>query len=595
MSEIETNINIPKPKIQARTYDAAQLEKSLEDGLHPVLARILAARPLPIGFLLSDVLSPRLSHLSSPFTMAEMQKASQRLAEAIIDGECIGIETDHDCDGQTSHAVMYDVLTRHFRHPAEKLRSYIGHRLQEGYGLSDKLANRILEDDPRPTLVLTADNGSSDEPRIKRLKAAGIDVIVTDHHEIPQEGCPKSAYACLNPTRKDCEYNDPYIAGCMVAWLLMAATRSILMEKGYLDQNALHLADTLDFVAVGTIADCVSIARSMNNRAVVTYGMKLIEAGRRPCWRALRSVLSFPLRSDALGFRIGPLLNSDGRLSSAFGSVTFLLAKGDREAQEWVDVLSAQNENRKTIQRDIMRQAIRLAKQQVGMGRKSLCIYLENGHAGVQGIAASRIAEMFGRPTAIFAPKMGGEDLLTGSVRSIKDFHVRNALQFIADLQPNLLIAFGGHEGAGGLTLRLADFKSLSQAFEKAACQQLADRALYPVVWTDGSLEAEHLNLDLVDALSVLEPFGREFEQPLFEIDGELTDLRPVGDGTHIRVSLKKEGKIFAGIWFGAKQAATDILPFRIGAEVKVACSVKDNQFRGKRAFDMHIVHMDCI
>ena len=219
-------IELPAPALKIRKPDPVLEQSNLDKGLHPLVARILASRPTPSNINIEEMIDPKLKHLAHPMTMADMDKASDRLADAIINGEVIGLETDHDCDGQTSHAVLFYNLVNHFKHPQDRVRSYIRHRLTEGYGLSESVATRIIGDEPRPTLVLTADNGSSDEPRIKRLKEAGIEVIVTDHHQLPVEGPPQSAYACLNPTRVDCEFEDNCIAGCMVAWLLMAATRA---------------------------------------------------------------------------------------------------------------------------------------------------------------------------------------------------------------------------------------------------------------------------------------------------------------------------------------------------------------------------------
>ena len=523
----------------------------------------------------------------------DMDKAADRVANAIVQGEYIGIETDHDCDGQTSHAVLYHNLVHHFSHPKERIRSYIGHRLTEGYGLSEPVMKRILLDSPCVTLIITADNGSSDELRIQSLQAAGIDVIVTDHHEIPVDGYPKSAYACLNPTRTDCDYGDPYIAGCMVAWLLMAATRQKLIALGHLTPNSPSLMDTLDFVAVGTVADCVSIARSVNNRAVVSYGIQLIEEGRRPCWRSIKQSVRGPLSSEDLGFRIGPLLNSDGRLANAFGSLSFLLSETDDEAMAWLFSLQEHNAERKTIQQNIVLQGLIEAKYQIDKGRMSLCIYLKDGHSGVHGIAASRIKDIYGRPTAYFAPKIGTEGLITGSVRGIEGFHVRDALQYVANRFPELLIAFGGHKGAGGLTLKMANFELFSQTFEEAVLFQLKDEKLGPVIWTEGELPVEHFNLELIDMLNQLEPFGREFEQPIFELIADLKEIRMIGDGTHARVVLESSGVKMSGVWFKMRQTPRSSIHVSIGKKVRVAFSLKANTFRQRRMLDMHIAHME--
>lgn len=592
-------VKIPTPKIKTRAYNEAIEAEGLSLGLHPVIARIIAGRPISTEFPLLQALSPRLSQLSNPFRLFDMEKAVERVAKAVMNAEVIGLETDHDCDGQTSHAVLYHNLVERFRHPKEKLRSYIGHRLTEGYGLSDAVANRILNDNPRVTLLITADNGSTDEPRIARLKETGIDVIVTDHHQIPVEGCPKSAYACLNPARSECEYGDPYIAGCMVAWLLMAGVRQKLIEMGYLDKTEPTLTDSLDFVAVGTVADCVSIARSANNRAVVSYGLKLIDVGSRPCWRALKNTLKGACRSEDVGFKIGPLLNSDGRLSSAFGSVSFLLAETDKEAEEWLKALEVQNQQRKTIQKDIVSQAILIAKQQMSKHEYVLSIFLKDGHSGVQGIAASRIKDLFGRPTVIFASKPGHPDIITGSMRGIENFHVREALQQVSEAAPGLLMAFGGHKGAAGLTIAGSNFERFCVLLEEACAKQLqTERPLEPIIWTDGVLPAKELQLDFLDELERLEPFGREFEPPIFELIGQLTELRAVGDGTHIRVSLEieglegLEGRYHTGIWFSARNSADEALPVKVGEKVQVAFSLRENIYRGNRSLDIQIVSM---
>lgn len=590
---METSIiEIPKPKIKTRHYDPQRELEGLSQGLNPVVARVLAARPNPVNFSLSDILNPKLTHLLAPHLMADITKASERVSNAIINQECIGIETDHDCDGQTSHAVLFYNLIHRFNHAPALLRSYIGHRLTEGYGLSEPVAKRILNDEPKPSLVITADNGSSDEPRIYLLKEAGIDVIVTDHHEIPKEGYPKSAFACLNPTRSDCQYSDPYIAGCMVAWLLMAATRQKLIEKNYLPSNTPSLSDSLDFVAVGTVADCVSMARSQNNRVIVNYGLNLIAANKRPCWRALQEELKGSLSSEDLGFKIGPLLNSDGRLSTAFRSVNFLLSETDEEAKAWVETLRLQNTERKNIQKTLVADAIKIAAKQVEGKRSSICIYLANGHSGVQGIAASRIKEMFGRPTAIFAPKINSE-FITGSLRGVEDFHVRQALQFVSDKYPEMLASFGGHQGAGGVTLRLQDFDEFSLAFEKAAeaqCQLNSKIHIGPIIYTDGELKSEDLNINLLNELMKLEPFGREFETPVFEITGILSEIKYVGDGTHAKIQFLVDNKKYSGIWFNMRRSLQEPVTLFPGMKAHMAVSLKDNYFRGQRNFDIQII-----
>lgn len=372
------------PKLKQRPINQTHFDELVAEGLDPVIAKIVAARPRSEHQNVMATIEPKLQYLDQPSLLKDCDQASARLVQAIQNKEIIGIETDHDCDGQTSHAVLVTALTEILGVDKSLIRSYIGHRMKEGYGLSDSVADRILAEDPLPNVVITADNGSADEPRIARLKEAGIDVIVTDHHELPADGPPNSALACLNPTREDCDFPDPYIAGCMVAWLLMAAVRREMITQNLLPETTPSMAILLDYVAVGTVADCVSMARSVNNRAVVQYGLTRIAKGVRPCWQAVLPLVKRPkINSEDLGFLVGPLLNSDGRLSDAFGSVNFLLSNSADEANPWAQSLWKQNETRKGIQRDITEQAMRLAQAQVDSGKRSIVVYLPDGHAEI--------------------------------------------------------------------------------------------------------------------------------------------------------------------------------------------------------------------
>ncbi len=572
---------LPIARIKRRSLDRRLYQEALEAGVEPLLARIIAGRAVPNNLPVAQWLDPELSALDSPAAMADLIKASKRLTQAIVDGEVIGIETDHDCDGQTSHAVIFLALSQWFKHPVCKIRSYIGHRMQEGYGLSEPLMKRMIADNPRPTLVITADNGSSDEARIKVLKEHGIDVIVTDHHAIPEEGIPSSAFAVLNPTREDCDYPDPYIAGCMVAWLLMAYQRTCLIEQGHLGAQTPSLAGLLDFVAVGTIADCVSLSRSLNNRIVTRYGMKRLSQFKRPCWRAIRDEVTDKVTSEDIGFKIAPLLNSDGRLECAFSSVSFLLSETDSEAARWVCQLVETNKKRKAIQKKITDEALLNASIIDTEEGKTLCIYLKDGHAGVHGISASRIRETFGKPTFLFSPKQNGSGLISGSGRSTDNCHLRDALQAIHDQDPTILVAFGGHHGAAGVTIKLESFKAFSQAFERAVSQQVKE-PLYPYIFSDGTIEGGPLKLQAFQKMiDTLEPFGREFDAPVFELEGSLLHLRWIG-ATKVHASFMLQTKDFkySCVWFFARQEEAQDLGLSSGDFVHILCSFQVDTFR---------------
>lgn len=582
---------LPIPVIKRRSINSKREQQAIAAGFDALVARIIAGRPFLETLTVSEMVAPKLKSLDHPHLLADMEPAVKRLIKALQDKEVIGIETDHDCDGQTSHAVIYTTLIEFFNHPKERVRSYIGHRLKEGYGLSELLTQRILADSPRPTLIITADNGSSDEPRIAQLKQVGIDVIVTDHHEIPAQGIPQSAYAVINPTRSDSAYPDKCIAGCMVAWLYMAAVRQQLIS---LTQSAIpSLASCLDFVAVGTIADCVSIARSHNNRAVVSYGMKLIQQGTRACWRVLLPGLSSPLSSQDLGFKIGPLLNSDGRLACAFGSVSFLLSKDEEEAAQWVLHLREQNAQRKVIQEKVTELALNQALMQCAQNKQSLCLFLEQGHAGVHGISASRLKDWFGRPVIIFCPKTDEPDLLTGSARSIDGLHLKNILQEVEQCSPGLLERFGGHQAAAGVTLKRTHFALFAQWFEKIVCQKVSADMIGPVLFTDGEFPIEKMNLTFVKTLlTQLEPFGREFDPPSFEVTGKLTALNPVGQsGIHVRLKLWVKHLNLELIWFNAREHDQQPWPVDVGEEVQVVFAPRIEHFRDQIKLCCQVIH----
>lgn len=579
------------PEIKQRKIDESIQQQLVDSGLDPILARIVASRPIPEAGVDAS-LNPKLKLLDNPALMQDMDIAVARLVKAIQDEEVIGVETDHDCDGQTSHAVIYLALTNIFGVKPNLVQSYIGHRMKEGYGLSDSVADRILADDPKPTLVITADNGSADEPRIARLKEAGIEVIVTDHHHLPEEGPPKSALATLNPTREDCSFPDPYIAGCMVAWLLMAATRAELVKQKLIPPDAPPLKTLLDYVAVGTVADCVSMARSVNNRAVVQYGLRKIMQMTRPCWQALVPILNKPtLKSEDLGFTIGPMLNSDGRLSDAFGSVSFLLATDLEEAEPWARQLTQQNEARKTIQKRITDEAMKLASEQVASDKVSIAVYLEDGHAGVHGISASRLKDHFGRPVIIFSPKEGEDEIISGSARSIDNLNIRDAIALANETNPGCVEKFGGHTGAAGLTILKSKLSEFTQAFEDAVLKQVSLDEVGPVVYSDGILPANYFSLNFVDELGKLDPFGREFESPVFESEATIVNIKPVGQtGVHLSLTIKLENnQTHRAIWFSADDAGFKLNP---GDNVHLAFSISDNIFRDNRQLQLMVKGM---
>ena len=582
-----------KPRILPRPRDAALYARAQREGLSELQARVLAGRLAGYEGELSPLVTPSLRHLAHPERLADGRRAAERIAQAVVDGEHIGILTDYDVDGITSHVVIRRTLHELFGVPESKLHSLIGHRIHDGYGISLPLVERALALTPRPSLVITADCGSSDEPRIARLTAEGIDVVVSDHHALPLEGPPPSAHACVNPTRDDCDYPDATIAGCMVAWLVMSLARGVLIEWGVLPQATPKLSPWLSYVALGTVADCVSLGGSPANRAVVTHGLALINRMEAACWRAMAERLgadSVPFDAETLGFQMGPRINARSRLDDPYAALHFMLAVDDATAARHLETLDQDNQSRKAIEADMAEEAKALALPALAADERAVVVFLEGGHPGVQGIVASRLVQAYGRPALVLTPAVA-PGMLTGSGRSIEGLHLRDALQRTFELAPEALPRFGGHRGAAGVGVpaeRLGAFKS---AFLQAVGEQLGDAELHPKVLTDGVLAEHQLSLATLAELQALGPYGREFEAPLFQGDFLVERLRPVGaDGTHLMLELSLGAVSHRAIWFRALTLG-EVPGFGVGDRLRCAYKLNRNRWRGRESLQLMVEH----
>jgi single-stranded-DNA-specific exonuclease len=572
--------------IKKKVLNSQVYNNLIAQNYDPFLAKIIAAR-VSNDESLGLVLDGAIKDLSSPFLFKDVGKAVDRLYQAITNGEVIGLETDHDCDGQTSHAIFHEALTKIFNHPKEKIRSYIGHRMKEGYGLSEALMNRIILDSIRPSLIITADNGSTDEPRIAVLKQNGIETIVTDHHGIPPEGTPKSAVAVLNPTQADCNYPDKAIAGCMVAWLFMAALRRKFIESNQPLSASYGLSNLFDLVAIGTVADCVSMANSHNNRIVTKLGIEQLKQSNRVCWDFFEKE---KLSSEYIGFSIAPILNSDGRVADALGSVSFLLEEDELKAADTFENLKKQNNNRKDIQKQLTIEAMAQARE-LDSTKNSLCILLENGHAGIHGISASRLKEIFGKPIIIFSQTQTDEKMISGSARSTDTIHIKDMLDEVAKKAPDLLTKYGGHKGAAGLTIKKVDFEEFYKLFEESITNIIEKESiiLEPCIEYDFELEESDFDLDTLTKINSLEPFGREFEKPIFYNDFVVENFRLVGkDKSHAQLVLRFESKSVKAIWFNAidNAIANDI---KISNTIKACYQLQKEEFLGQVNLSLNI------
>ena len=588
---------LPTPTIRYRQINKDVQSHLLAQGIEPWLADLLAKRiDEPVSR--ESVFEPSLSHIDDPIGIPDMARAAQRIVQAIEDQEKIVFAVDHDMDGTGSAAVLWSAFVDYFHVAPELLEVITSHRLTEGYGITEPVVERILLSDA--SLVISADKGSSDEPRIKKLAEAGKDVIVTDHHALPVEGPPISAYAVVHPTRTESEY-DPYICGAAVAFLTMAKVRTLLLEQGCRD-NIPSLAGLIDYVAVSTVADCVALRpdKSYINRAFVKRGLALINQTQRPCWKVFKTQRESITGTEDIGFQLAPPIAAAGRLDWADAGFRFLTAQDEQQAREYWSTLQTENELRKSIERSLREKAFQLAKD---MTQQSIVLYFEDGHSGVHGITASRIVETFGKPAAIFAPKGAGarqtdaplnnktgKRLASGSFRGIPGLHVRDALQYVADYYPDLLVGFGGHEGAAGATIAIDDFEQFSQAFEEAVKAQLGEQEPEPFVWVDGDIDGQLLSFDTLDVLRDLEPWGKDFPPATFCSTFEILSQRTIGDGSHLRLELSKDNQRFVSVWFNAIEKDSDALPLVEGEQAKLVYKLKDNWYAGQRSIQLQII-----
>lgn len=551
-----------------RNLDRIVQRQALEEGFSQLQARLLAARfrHEEIAGGVRSALHPALARLDQPLGLPDLERAVERITRAITTRERILLCTDVDVDGATAHALLYAVLTRSFGIDEQLISSEVSHKTREGYGLTDPVVDRILARTQRPHLVLTADQASTDEPRIGRLRDANIDVVVTDHHAIAIDGPPASAVAVVNPARADSRYPDAMICGCHVAFLVMAAVRQRLIAQAWLPANAPSLSEYLDLVAVATVADCVSMRASANNRALVTHGLRRLNSGARPCWAALApSAADRALSATDIAFTVGPRINARARMSEPMAAVHCLLATVPRDAQFWASLLDADNAKRKEVEAVMKAQALRIAAEQIERGAKGLCIYLPDGHNGVSGIVAARCVEAFGRPTICLAPRPEQAGVLSGSARTVDGFHVRDAFDRVAAIAPGLLRHYGGHAGAGGLSMEAQHVQALQRHWNDVVAASPIAAEFGPRVQHDGPLP---LNIapSTLEELAALDPYGRQFETPLFEAELETVQARWISKRVHLRLLLRdpRTGQDLDGVWFNAPQGlATEVVNAR--------------------------------
>ena len=536
--------------LQIKTRVGGVDPEILQDALHvsAPMARILSAR----GITDESGIDYRVSQLDQPEGIPDIERAATRIVDAIENHEHIFVCGDYDADGATASA-LFILFFRAIGYDAADFR--VPNRFSFGYGLTTRFVETLIPDNP--DLLITVDNGVSSTEGIELAGSYDIDVIVTDHHLAPtEEGHLPSAHSIVNPNLPNSEF-DSEPCGVGVAFYLLAAVRRELVDRAYFEERALDAPDMrqwLDLVAVGTVVDMVPL--DLNNRRLVSEGLRRMRNGQlRPGFRAICEVSRTPietLTTRELGFRIGPRINAAGRLDDISVGIRLLLAEDPDEALELASVLQEMNVRRRAIQTDMNETANRLVTLVETDETKSCCVYHRDFHEGVVGLVASRLVDRTGAPAIVFADaEESDEQKLKGSARSIDGVHIRDVLAYVDGRFPKLILQFGGHAGAAGLTIYKQQFERFSNVFDDAVGKLATEDAFNPTLYTDGELNDDEVSLALVDEIDGLEPWGQAFSPPTFHGTFDVVSTTRVGrNREHQKFILRSGARHFEAIAF---------------------------------------------
>ncbi|KPV97401.1 Single-stranded-DNA-specific exonuclease RecJ [Pseudoalteromonas sp. P1-9] len=549
-------------------------DSHLDASLHPVIKQIYASR----GIKNNTELDNGAASLLDFRLLKDIDVAANILINGLQNHAKILIVGDFDADGATSTAVLMEGLPMFGFQNVDYL---VPNRFNLGYGLSPQLAEQVVQ--IKPDILITVDNGISCLQGVEICKQAGIQVIVTDHH-LQGEQLP-NADAIVNPNRFDCQFPSKALAGCGVAFYLLVALRHTLREQNYFENSGLaqpNLASLLDIVALGTVADVVPL--DANNRTLVYQGLARIRAGRtRPGILALIEVAnrnSYRLQASDFGFAIAPRLNAAGRLDDMSLGIACLLSCDGNQARRIAAELDGLNQERREIEQGMQVEANAVLERLVSQAKEipdAVCLYQDDWHQGVIGILAGRLKEQYHRPTVIFAQGENGE--IKGSCRSIPGLHMRDLLESISTKHPDLILKFGGHAMAAGLSILESDFARFKQIYTDAVANTLAEEDKHAVLLTDGNLPADCFNLNFANQLKQAGPFGQSFPEPLFDDVFYVIQQRMVGE-KHLKLVLRHaSGLDVDAIAFNVDLRAW---PNTAAEKVRLAYQLDINEFRGK-------------
>ncbi len=556
-------------KLINKKINEAIKQQLIDAGRHPLVAQILAARKITSS---QDVEYP-IELLLSPDELLNCNEAANFLSHAIRDQKKITIVGDYDADGASGSSVA--ILG--FRLLGIEVDFLIPSRFKNGYGLSSEIVDIAYT--KKTDIIITVDNGIASFEGINHANSLGIDVIVTDHH-LQAENLP-SAKFIINPNQKKCSFPSKNLCGAGVVFYLLIALRKTLRDQDYFDNLNLkepNLLQLLDLVALATIADMVKM--DFNNRLLVHHGLKVIRS--QQCNLGLKKIFQLTNKSHLnaltsdLSFVIAPKINAAGRMDDMSLGVACLTATNEYEAHHYAKQLIEFNFQRKKTEADMQDDA-QAIMQGFNKSNKTICLFNDQWHQGVIGILASRLKENFYRPVIIFAQDDSGQ--LKGSARSIDGFHIRDAIDLVAKKNPEIILTFGGHAMAAGLTIKQDSFDTFVQSFEEVAGSILKPEDLSEIVEVDDSILQDDINVHIIDEINQLE-WGNGFQRPLFEDTFDCVGQEVI-KGLHTKLNLAKKNHIFEGIYFNYQELIPD--------RVKCLYTVENNKFNNINKLTLNI------
>ncbi|OSZ64617.1 single-stranded-DNA-specific exonuclease RecJ [Hydrogenophaga sp. IBVHS2] len=546
-----------------------------QSGIHPLLARLFAAR----GIASPDELDDALGRLLPPESLTGARQAAVALADAMAAGQRLCVVADYDCDGATACATALRGLRLL---GAAHVDYLVPDRVVDGYGLTASIARRVRE--RGADVLITVDNGIASIEGVRAARALGLEVIVTDHHlPAQQDGQTVLPQDCIivNPNQPGCGFASKSMAGVGVMFYVLLALRAELRSRGHFDAATQPRIDTLlPLVALGTVADVVKL--DANNRRLVSQGLRRVRAGAMPPGMAALFAVAGRQPAAAtsfdFGFALGPRLNAAGRLADMTLGIECLCTDDPARADELARTLDGINRERKVIEGDMREMAMEIAESMFDESDTpppAVVVFDPDFHEGVVGIVASRLKDRLHRPTFVFAVSgaEGKEHELKGSGRSIPGFHLRDALDLVAKRHPGVLLRFGGHAMAAGCTVDADHIDTFEAALQQVAHEWLDAATLQRRIEADGTLDPAFRRPETVDTLHAV-VWGQGFAPPVFCEEVQVVSQRLVGE-KHLALKLKHQGEPVDGIWFGH----TDPLPDR----VKIAFRLDADEWQGQR------------